>query len=280
MIFFISIIPISHAINAPGILFAKEYTTIYTPYEGSLDEIYVHNGDMLKKGELIVKMHSKELELDIQLTQSKLKETLARKLKAQNSIADLKPIEFRVKLLQQKLKWYNQQKKALLIYAPIAGKWISPELHSLRKSFLTKRISLGAIVPQDAFKFIAVVSQEKAFDLFREEKLQGDVKLEGVAEKTIALKDIHVIPYEKHQLPSAALGWYGGGDIQVAQDDPSGKKSVEAFFEIRADVIETSTTPQLFHERTGRIQIVLPDIPLGVQVVKSIKQLMQKRYQI
>ncbi len=280
LVLLISMIPISHNINAPGIIYAKNFTTVYTPNEGYLETLHIQSGDSVQKGELIVTMQSHELDLDIQLTQGKLKETLALKLKAQNDIADLKPLKARLKLLHRKLNWYSQQKKDLMIYAPITGRWVAPQLASLHKSLLKKRIALGSIAPQEDFKFIAVVSQEKAFDLFRETQLKGDVKLDGVAQKTINLTNIKVIPYEKRQLPSAALGWVGGGDIQVAQDDPSGTKSIEAFFEIRADIIRRESDPKLLHDRTGHLHIVLPDVPLGEQMVKSFQQLMQKRYQL
>ncbi len=139
---------------------------------------------------------------------------------------------------------------------------------------------MGNIIPNNGFEFRAVVSQEKAFDLFMESKLQGNIKLNGIASKTILANNIYVIPYEHHNLPSAALGWFGGGDIKVSQDDQSGTKSVEAFFEIRAKVVDSANNPLLFHDRTGILRIVLPDIPVGEQFVKSLKQLMQKRYQL
>ena len=85
-----------------------------------------------------------------------------------------------------------------------------------KTSFLEEGITLGSIVPNEVYKFIAVVSQEKAFDLFRESQLKGEVKLDGVAQKTIKLANIQVIPYVKNQLPSAALGWAGGGDSLLA----------------------------------------------------------------
>ena len=285
MVFFVLIlliymIPISHNINAPGIIYAKNFTTVYTPNEGYLETLHKKSGDSVEKGDLVVTMRSHELDLDINLIQGKLKETLALELKAQNDIADLKPLKARIKLLHKKLSWYNQQKKSLMIYAQISGRWVAPQLPSLHKSLLKNRIALGSIVPQEAFKFIAVVSQEKAFDLFRERQLKGNVKLDGVAQKTIELTNIQVIPYEKHQLPSAALGWVGGGDIQVAQDDASGTKSIEAFFEIRADITKGENNPKLLHDRTGHLRIVLPDVPLGEQMVKYFQQLMQKRYQL
>lgn len=276
----ISVTPISYNITAPGVINAQGFTKVYTPLDGYLVNLYKENGDSVLKGEMIAQMKNDELELDILLTKGKIKETQALELKAQNDIADLKPIKSRLKLLEKKLEWYQKKKKSLSIYADMSGKWVAPQLATLEHSFLNKRIVLGTIVPDKVFKFIAVVSQEQAFDLFRDKQLVGEVKLDGVAQKTIGLTNIQVIPYEKHQLPSAALGWAGGGDIQVARDDVSGEKSVEAFFEIRADILNGENDPKLLHNRTGHLRIVLPDVPLGEQIVKSIRQLMQKRYQL
>ena len=94
-------IPISHNIIAPGVINAKDYTKVYTPLEGYLVTLDKKNGDSVQKGDLIATIESHELDLDIQLTKEKLKETQALELKAQNDIADLKPIKARIKLLQK-----------------------------------------------------------------------------------------------------------------------------------------------------------------------------------
>ena len=277
---FIMTVPISHSIYAPGVLYPNDFTSIYTPDDAYLQEVHIKDGLNVAKGDLIASMSSQELEIKIKITKGKLAETLALRLNAQKNIADLQPLDSRVKILEEKLQWHKQRQKKLLIYAPISGVWVSKDLNSHKKSLLKKRALLGNIIPNNGFEFRAVVSQEKAFDLFMESKLQGNIKLNGIASKTILANNIYVIPYEHHNLPSAALGWFGGGDIKVSQDDQSGTKSVEAFFEIRAKVVDSANNPLLFHDRTGILRIVLPDIPMGEQFVKSLKQLMQKRYQL
>lgn len=277
---FIVTVPISHSIYAPGVLYPNDFTSLYAPDDAYLEEVKVKDGIYVNKGDLIASMRSQELEIKINITKAKLAETLALKLNAQKNIADLQPLDSRVKILQRKLKWYRQREKKLRIYAPISGIWVSKDLQSHKKSLVKKRELLGNIIPNHGFEFRAVVSQEKAFDLFVESKLKGNIKLNGIASQTILANNIYVIPYENHKLPSAALGWLGGGDIKVSQDDQSGTKSTEAFFEIRAKVVKSTENPLLLYDRTGILRIVLPDQPLGEQFIKSLKQMMQKRYQL
>jgi putative peptide zinc metalloprotease protein len=273
-------LPISYSINAPGVLYPNDFTSIYTTDDGYLEEVHIKSGVNIKKGDLIAIMSSRELDIEILSTKGKLAETQALKLNAQKSIADLQPLDSRVILLKKRLEWQEKRKKELLIYAPISGIWVSKEINKYKQSLLKKRELLGYIIPSNGFEFRAVVSQEKAYNLFIGSELKGSIKLNGIASKTIEVEDIYVIPYQHNQLPSPALGWFGGGDIKVLQNDSSGTKSVEAFFEIRGQVIENDNNPKLLYDRTGILRVVLPDMPIGLQFIKSVKQLMQKRYQL
>jgi putative peptide zinc metalloprotease protein len=88
-----------------------------------------------------------------------------------------------------------------------------------------------------------------------------------------------MIPGERRSLPSPALGWAGGGPIPVAQDDPDGRKTVEPFFEVRAD-LAPGTKATLLDGRSGEIRFDLPAEPLLPRWTRQLRQLLQKRYQI
>jgi putative peptide zinc metalloprotease protein len=271
-------VPIQYSINAKGVLYPKDFTTIYATDNGYLSKIYLKSGEFIKKGELIASLDSYELDLDILMTEAKIKETKALQLKAYKNIADLSPLKRRLKTLENKLLWQQKRKDNLIIYAPISGVWVANGLKKLKDSIIKKRDTMGYIIPDNGFEFKAVVPQEMAFDLFKMSKLNGDIKLNGIPSKTIKSNSIYVIPYEQHKLPSSALGWFGGGDIKVSQADSTGTTSIEAFFEIRADIIKDVNNPMLLHNRVGILKIVLPKKPLGEQIYKSIQQIMRKRY--
>ncbi|CAA6808894.1 MAG: Peptidase, M50 family [uncultured Sulfurovum sp.] len=280
VVFILSMLPMSNSIRASGVLYATEFKSLYSVNEGFLKEVYIENGEEVKKGDLIAVMVNEELILDIAVTKAKLEQTHSLELQAQRDIADLKPLKERILLLKEQLQTLEEKEKKLSIYAESGGVWIAPNLKFMQQSFLKKGEHLGDIIPQTDFRFIAVVPQEKAFDLFGSDAQSANLKLYGIAQKTIEVKNIDLIPYKQHLLPSAALGWLGGGDIQVRQDDSSGKNSVEAFFEIRTKVAMQEENPALFHHRLGVLRIALADTPLLFQFMRFLEQLMQKKYQI
>ena len=84
-------------------------------------------------------------------------------------------------------------------------------------------------------------------------------------------------------IPSPALGWHGGGEIAVAQDDPQGTKAAEPFFEVRAEVSSAAATAAslaTLHGRSGKIRFDRKWEPVLPRCVRSLRQLLQKRYQL
>jgi putative peptide zinc metalloprotease protein len=88
-----------------------------------------------------------------------------------------------------------------------------------------------------------------------------------------------VIPGKQDTLPSAALGWKGGGPIEVVPDDPDGIRAVEPFFEVRVALAppEDAILTQL---HTGIVRFSLPAEPLFFQGLRILQQVLQARLRI
>ena len=84
---------------------------------------------------------------------------------------------------------------------------------------------------------------------------------------------------QKQELPSAALGWLGGGDIAVSQSDQSGTKTKESFFEVKAN-IENDKNINFYHGRSGILKVKLEPKTLIDRLVISLNQILQKHYKI
>ncbi|HIP03037.1 MAG TPA: hypothetical protein EYG75_05940 [Campylobacterales bacterium] len=273
-------LPFPNSIRATGVLYAEGFFSVYAPSEGVLIKSYVSDGEEVKKDDLIAQLVNKEMEIEIEILRINLQKTLALELKAQEEVSDLRPLKKRVSLLKDKIKTLEEKKDKLLIYAEVSGVWVSKKMKFLKKSFINNGTHLGDIIPQNNFRFTAVVGQEEAYNLFENSLLDSSLKLYGMTKNTIQINDVKLIPYKQYMLPSAALGWLGGGDIKVSQQDPSGRKSVEAFFEIRANISVRENDPLFLHHRSGVLHIRLEDVSLLMQANRYVTQLMQRKYQI
>jgi putative peptide zinc metalloprotease protein len=130
-----------------------------------------------------------------------------------------------------------------------------------------------------AFHFSAVVSQDEAADLFEGQISKAEVRLYGQAGKNIGISEYKIIPFQHEKLPSAALGWFGGGEVPVSVQDETGLQATEPFFQIYATVLSASGTA-LFHGRSGKLRFTLSPKPLLFQWGHKFRQLLQRRYQL
>jgi hypothetical protein len=97
--------------------------------------------------------------------------------------------------------------------------------------------------------------------------------------KVLRTDNFKVIPAEKRNLPSPALGWFSGGSVPIEPQDPYGQKAAEPFFEVRSEITD-SNGATLMHGRSGMIRFDLSAEPLLPRWIRSLRQLLQKRYQL
>jgi putative peptide zinc metalloprotease protein len=274
------IIPFPCNIEAPGIVEAKDFKPVYALSSGYLNTIVVENSQAIKQGDLIAEFSNPELQLEIKATEAQLKETDALLMQARDAaIADVKPIEERMNSLKKNLAELVSNQQHLQLNAEISGIWVAPPLKPKQHTWFRRGEKVGVIVPAGDYRFTAVVSQEKAYDLFDGEILDGKVKLHAATDQNIQARDIKIIPYERRELPSAALSWVGGGDIALAKDQMDGKHAAESFFEVRAQLKKLANF-EFLHGYSGVLRLKRPSQPLFEQFMRKLYQTLQKRYQL
>lgn len=271
-------IPVSSSIYADGVVQSREYVNIFAKTDGYLLDIKVDDGQEVKKGDLILVFENTELSLEISNIKARIKETELHLLKSRNeSISDMKNLRQQIEVLEHNMKFLTQKEENLKVYAKQNGVWISNSLRNFLGTYLKVGYKLGEILPMKNFDFIAVVSQEDASDLFGI-ILNSEIKLYSQLEKTLKVKTLNIIPYEVKDLPSASLGWQGGGEILTDREDSSGLKTVEAFFKVVA-TLDEGQNKFLYNER-GVLRLKVPDKTLFESGVETVKKLLQKRYKI
>ena len=123
---------------------------------------------------------------------------------------------------------------------------------------------VGEIVNNEAFRFSAVVSQDEAANLFVDQIRKVEVRLYGQGGTNLTVRSFQIIPFQHERLPSAALGWFGGGEVPVSASDETGLQAAEPFFQIYANLrLDPGVT--FLHGRAGKIRFSLPAEPLLVQ---------------
>ncbi len=276
-------IPLPRKISAPGVVELAGHHKIYASTEGRLERVVPKNGDSVVKGQIIAELSNFDLERDIDVALSRLTQTRALKQKAHHeAAADLKPLVERESLLEEQLADLKRRKTELIVVAEQSGIFVSPNIEAYKGKWLKKQTQLGSLVAEGDARLSAIVSQEQAFELFRTNHYRGVAKLFGSTKYPLTLSDVKINPYKKEELPSAALGWLGGGDVAVSTSDRSGKKTTESFFEISGKLSAENETSalKLLHGRAGVLRLTLAPEPLALVAYRKFRQTMQKRYKI
>lgn len=288
----IGLIPAPRGILAPGIVEAESLSMVYAQTAGLLKRVSLRSGERVAKGCVLVELENRELDLDISATKAQVAELTALKLLVlRRSIADLLPVAERLANLEARLKDLESRKNRLSVRAELSGVWVAPVLEERMGVFLREGEVLGTILDPSVCRFTAVISQERASDIFEELRkhsgtaLSGKIRLRGEACDALPASEIAVIPWERRELPSAALGWFGGGEIAISsgREDQhrgaAGRTAAEAFFEARARMTPAITRP-FFHGQSGVLRIELAPTPLAAQALRALRQVLQKRYRL
>lgn len=272
-------VPVSRGVHAAGVIEAQPYAPVFAGTAGTIEEVRVASGQRVDEGDVLLVLANEDIAFDLAIAEALMRETKASINRArQDAIADLAPLMRRFEALQQRVDKLVGDRRALTVTARQPGVWVAPDLAGKRGSWVERGSELGSIVSERAARFSAVVTQEAAADLFDGVGATGAVRIVGQADTDLTVHDLEIIPFEQHRLPSATLGWQGGGTIATAAD-AEGRTSREPFFQVFAR-LPADAPVALLHGRSGTLRLTLVPEPLLWQAVEGVRQLLQKRYKL
>jgi putative peptide zinc metalloprotease protein len=272
------VVPVPDHFRAPGVVQSRNHREVFGEAPGYLREIVRASGAEVAAGEPVLRLEDPELAWRRRVAVAQLEEAEVDLRMARAEGRDVRPQERRVEAFRQSLERLGQTEAALVVRAPVAGRWISPRLDENLGLWLQRGIPLGHVV-QDEFRFSAAVPQQQAAELFNGKIRGAEVRIPGQAAEVVAVGGSAVIPAQQQVLPSAALGWRSGGGLTTAEDDPTGRQATEPFFEVRAD-LHPDDRVRLVHGCSGEIRFTREPLPLLRQWWRNLRQLIQKRYEI
>lgn len=280
VVLLLAVIPFPNRFRAPGIMEAVNHLVVVNDADGYVDAVLVPSDTVVEPGTPLLRMSNYELDLEIESAKAQIDEAKALEMRARSqAIADLEPIQKRMDTLTKTLDELLQQRESLVVKAKQHGTWVSPKSDELVGAWLSRGTQVGEIADGGSFKFSAVAAQDEAADLFVNQINKAEVRVFGQGGENISVDEFHIIPYQQERLPSAALGWFAGGEVAVAGSDKSGLKTVEPFFLIIASLHDNPDV-DFVHGRSGKLRLSLPWKPLLFQWWHKLRQLLQRRYQI
>jgi putative peptide zinc metalloprotease protein len=283
VVLLLAAVPAPNRFRAPGVLRAQNYTKVIAETGGYVAQVTPPSRTPVAAGDTLLRLVNPELDFQIAAAEAEQEQTRAlERQMLRESPAGIEPLRRRLEAVDKNVARLHAQRAALDFRARQAGLWISPRADGYPGMWVSRGAAVGELVDEGAFEFYAVVPQGEADNLFRNggrDITRTELRLHGEAEKNVAIAGWRVVPGRQDTLPSAALGWAGGGPVRVALDDASGVRAAEPFFLVVARVAPGAQAA-LLHDRTGVIRFSLPWEPLLWQWARSFRQLLQERYQL
>jgi putative peptide zinc metalloprotease protein len=274
-------VPIPNRFRAPGVIESCNYAQVNSQTSGRLVAVLTTNGTEVVKGQPLLHLENTELGIEIRLNAAQRSEVslLQQQSTAASDQARI-TLNRRLQTLEERAQELSRRQQQLLIRAETEGIWCAPDIDQRLDSWLQRGERLGQIVSTDHFKFIAIIKQKDAAYLFANPLAQpATIRLSGLEQNELNVEGYQILPFKHQQLPSAALGWKGGGDIPVDENDALGLQTLEPFFQISA-IIQATDKATIRHGHSGKIRFSLRPKPVLTQLYRQLNQFVQKRYQI
>ncbi len=287
----VGVIPFPDHRRAVGVVESTERTYVYFGAPGFVDHVPegIVPGAVVRAGDVLAVLRNKELEQDRRITQVQI-EDLA--LQERGALEQKKPetaqiARRRIEVLQQRLAEIEKKLSKLVVRAPHEGVIAGADPRNMVGAYVELGRPLCEVVSAGRIHIESKLSQRDGWVYayvdregnLHEEKLQ-ELGLEirrmsRVGETIPATVTRIVLP--NPNLPHESLGYAGGGQIQTAQDDESGRRSTSLLPEVWAEPIASGRAPLVFVDERVSVRFTLPPRPLAAQWWDRLSQLMQGR---
>lgn len=272
-------LPVPDTFTAPGVLEARRYENTIATEGGFVSRVYKNSNSSVKKGDTLLLLRNSELQYTIDGKRAEIQETKQMYNRALSEAPEnMSPLKKRIAVLRQELAELEKSKRELALIAGIDGVWSAPGIEDYVGRWVGKGDSVGILLDTTSFDFLAVVNQEEGARLFEQRPIRISVRLHGDVFKELQVVSAKAIPSAQDRLPSNALGWFGGGDVETRSDGTS-EQTAEPVYLLRAELPDSVGVRGL-HGRTGKIHLLLGYTPLATQGIRKIRQALQKYYRM
>ncbi len=281
VVFAVGILPVTEHARGDGVVEPNQLKMIYTVEDGFIEEV-LPTETLVREGDVLMRLHNVELE-------TRRDEVLAhrRRIQAQLRAAEeatVRQIALRsLAAIDQQLANINDQIDRLHVRAPMAGRWIAPHAERMHGLFMKRGERVGMVAAVDDL-IVRVAADQLLGPRIKNElpndarEAEVDIRVRGRPDVRFAGRIREIDESGKRDLPSAALGYLGGGTLAVTGEDQSGTRTAEAFFEVVID--PTESPAELYSGQRVVVRFDLPKRPLLAQWIHGLRQLIQRRFEV
>jgi putative peptide zinc metalloprotease protein len=273
-------------VESTGILEAEQHDLLHARAGGFVKQIAKHDGDWVKKDDVLLVCADPELDAQILQTEAQL-----RGLHAQANMSRVSdPAQWKqdledIQVYEATLAKLTRQKNELTIRAPFDGQLIAPEVHQWQGRYLQKGQELFTVATMDKLLVRAALEQTEAQLVSSKANDAGalnlnygqpEIRVAGDLQTIARGNTARIVGFSAQEyVPHQALTHMGGADIPNDPSDPKGQKPEQRQFELQVKL----PNPQEHYVAGQRayIRLTVDRKPLAWQWFRKFMQLIESR---
>ncbi len=272
------VMPMPYHTHAEGVLRLPEQALLRAEAAGFVTRALARPGDSLRPGDAVVESVNAELASELEIQLAKLEEIRARYDAAWGvKPAEASQLEEAMRREQASLDRLRERMARLTLRAGAVGKLLLEHPDDLPGRFLEKGEVVGYLVGSYVPVVRVVVGQEDV-DQVRLATRDVVVKLPQNIVATWPARLLREVPAAGHELPSAALGQRGGGDVVLDPNDEEGTKTLQSVFEFELSLQQAA--PAEYLGSRVHVRFEHPATPLGVRAWRGIRRLFLSQFHV
>ncbi|MHC4695896.1 MAG: PqqD family peptide modification chaperone [Planctomycetota bacterium] len=275
----IGVVPLPDHVRAEGVVEPCELAVVYAATDGFVQTVTPSGlrvaptaPPLVQAGNMGLATRSRELQSERDRISIRRRQALR-----DNDVPAVQVLDEQLAALDDQIQRTESEIRTLAVHAPLVGTWVAPDIKDAIGAYVRRGQPVGTVANLEDFVVRATANQYKAALLLTEAFKEVEIRAKSRPDIEVSGTILDILPAGQKELPSAALGLFAGGEVEIATDDPTGTKAAEAFFEIR---IDPNSVQRLLAGQRVVVRFALAPKPVGAQWWRSIAQLIQRRFRV
>ena len=276
----LGLIPVPYHVRGEGVVEPMRVEEVFAGADGFIDHVLPSATDVKYDGRPLVNEYNHDLLIQRRklLADRGLYEAYYRQARSDEP-AKAQIVLGQIDAVNEKLKRVDDQIASLTIEPMFAGVWVSPDANKMCGRYAKQGESIGTLADMNSLYVRVVLDQYTGPWVARDsgEGSRVEMRVRGRPGDLLAGRVSRVLETGRRELPSAALGFAGGGALAVDTKDQQGKLAQQPFREVQIEPTPNEHVP-LYPGQRVVARFRLKNTPLLQQWWLAIRQVIQERF--
>lgn len=278
VLIFGSTVPLPLRTQAEGVVWLPEQALVRAGVNGFFKNWLVAPGSYVAKGTPLLVMDDPLLQTELQVALAKVNEAQARYSTQQfTDTVQASVLRQQLEYEQHALEQIKERYEHLIVHSEVDGILTAQNYQDMPGQYFKKGELLGYLMDRGQLIARVVVTQDN-IDLVRTRSKSAELRFADAIPADYQVSVLREVPSASDELPTAALGPNGGGQIAVDPSDSRGLKTLERVFLIDLNLPD-GAQPSSFG---GRVFVRFNHAwePLMSQWYRRIRQLFLSQFHV